>query len=171
MSVRRGCGSVGSSTVSSSASGPGGRGGMTGRSNTGSSTTPGSRLNTSRRLSTPVARPLPGINGMLACSSIHTEYREQMSPSWWLGAAAASSSWLQLAPPQEVIELVEKKKLTEQFRTLEGLIDRAVRLFDSSLSPCFIPFFSFRNSICAGRYVYLPSFTCCAVMCSVKPEW
>lgn len=125
MSLRRGCGSAGSSTVSSSASGPGGRGGMTGRSNTSSSTTPGSRLNSSRRLSTPVARPLPGVCGLLASNSLHTEYREQMSPSWWLGAAAGSSAWLQLAPPQEVIELVEKKKLTEQFKTLEGLIDRA----------------------------------------------
>lgn len=49
-----------------------------------------------------------------------------MSPSWWLGAAACGGFWTKLAPPAEVLELVEKKKLTEQFKTADGLIDRAV---------------------------------------------
>ncbi|CDJ50259.1 hypothetical protein, conserved [Eimeria brunetti] len=122
MGIRRGCGSAGSSTVSSSTSGPGGRGGTTGRSSSG---TPSMRSNIARRVSTPVSRPLFSLGGLLGSSSFHTEYREQMSPSWWLGAAACSSSWLQLSPPPEVMELVEKKKLTEQFKTVEGLIDRA----------------------------------------------
>lgn len=122
--LRRGCGSAGSSTVSSSTSGPGARGGATGRSSSG---TPSARSTVTRRVSTPVSRPLLSLGGLLGSNSFHTEYREQMSPSWWLGAAACSSSWLQLSPPPEVMELVEKKKLTEQFKTVEGLIDRAVR--------------------------------------------
>lgn len=124
LGIRRGCGSAGSSTVSSSARGPGGRGGAAGRSST---STPASRSSIARRISTPVSRLLPTLGGLLGSNSFHTEYREQMSPSWWLGAAACSSSWLQLSPPPEVMELVEKKKLTEQFKTVEGLIDRAVR--------------------------------------------
>ncbi|KAL8272560.1 hypothetical protein Esti_003559 [Eimeria stiedai] len=120
---RRGCGSGGSSTVSSSASGPAGRCGAVAR---GSISTLASRSNANRKVSTPIARPAASTpGGTLATNSFHTEYREQMSPSWWLGAAACSSSWLQLAPPPEVLELVEKKKLTEQFKTIEGLIDRA----------------------------------------------
>ncbi|CDJ64085.1 hypothetical protein, conserved [Eimeria necatrix] len=121
--LRRGCGSAGSSTVSSSASAPGGRGCTTGRSS--SSGTPSSRSTVARRVSTPAPRPQLNLGGLLGTNSFHTEYREQMSPSWWLGAAACSSSWLQLSPPPEVMELVEKKKLTEQFKTVEGLIDRA----------------------------------------------
>ncbi|CDJ34826.1 uncharacterized protein EMH_0067800 [Eimeria mitis] len=120
--MRRGCGSAGSSTVSSSTSGPGARGGATGRSSSG---TPSMRSSVARRVSTPVSRPLLSLGGLLGSNSFHTEYREQMSPSWWLGAAACSSCWLQLSPPPEVMELVEKKKLTEQFKTVEGLIDRA----------------------------------------------
>lgn len=123
--MRRGCGSAGSSTVSSSASGPGGRCSTQSRSG---ATAPASRSTLSRRISTPVSRPIPSISGLLGSNAFHTEYREQMSPSWWLGAAACSAAWLQLAPPPEVMELVEKKKLTEQFKTVEGLIDRAVRL-------------------------------------------
>lgn len=129
--MRRGVGSASSSTVSS-ASVPGGRCGGGGRSST---STPASRSNMSRRISTPVSRPVPTLSGLLGSAAFHTEYREQMSPSWWLGAAACSSSWLQLAPPPEVMELVEKKKLTEQFKTVEGLIDRAVS------AQCFLPFF------------------------------
>lgn len=122
LGMRRGCGSAGSSTVSSSTSGPGGRGGATGRSSSGALS---ARSAVTRRVSTPVSRPLLNLGGLLGSNSFHTEYREQMSPSWWLGAAACSSSWLQLSPPPEVMELVEKKKLTEQFKTVEGLIDRA----------------------------------------------
>lgn len=125
MGLRRSGGSANSSTVSSSTSGPGGRGGTTARSSSG---TPSARSTVIRRVSTPVSRPLLSLGGLLGSNSFHTEYREQMSPSWWLGAAACSSSWLQLSPPPEVMELVEKKKLTEQFKTVEGLIDRAVRL-------------------------------------------
>ncbi|KAL8428904.1 hypothetical protein ACSSS7_006912 [Eimeria intestinalis] len=129
---RRGCGSGGSSTVSSSASGSAGRCGAPAR---GSISTLASRSNANRKVSTPVARPAaPIAGGSMTTTSFHTEYREQMSPSWWLGAAACSSSWLQLAPPPEVLELVEKKKLTEQFKTVEGLIDRAVRP-SPSISP------------------------------------
>lgn len=136
MGLRRGCGSAGSSTVSSSASAPGGRGCTTGRSS--SSGTPSSRSTVARRVSTPAPRPQLNLGGLLGTNSFHTEYREQMSPSWWLGAAACSSSWLQLSPPPEVMELVEKKKLTEQFKTVEGLIDRAVRKPRPMLMFCFL---------------------------------
>lgn len=36
------------------------------------------------------------------------------------------------------MELVEKKKLTEQFKTVEGLIDRAVRKPRPMLMFCFL---------------------------------
>ncbi|KAL8431781.1 hypothetical protein Efla_005003 [Eimeria flavescens] len=122
LSVRRGGGSGNSSTVSSGASNLAGPCPPPARS---SGSTVASRSTAGRKVTTPVSRPAPTPGIALVGNSFHTEYREQMSPSWWLGAAACSSSWLQLAPPPEVMELVEKKKLTEQFKTVEGLIDRA----------------------------------------------
>ncbi|PFH36659.1 hypothetical protein BESB_048510 [Besnoitia besnoiti] len=61
----------------------------------------------------------------LPASALTSEYRENMSPLWWVGAALGREFWRQMSSSSEVIELVEKKKLTEQFRTLEGLVDRA----------------------------------------------
>ncbi|KFH01451.1 hypothetical protein TGVAND_265240 [Toxoplasma gondii VAND] len=69
---------------------------------------------------------LGGARGQVGSAApLSSEYRENMSPSWWVGAALGSDAWRQMASSAEVIELVEKKKLTEQFRTLEGLVDRA----------------------------------------------
>ncbi|KEP62149.1 UNVERIFIED_CONTAM: hypothetical protein HHA_265240 [Hammondia hammondi] len=122
----------------SSASGAGGglswQSGLSpGTSRTGAETAVGSVGSGGRlgALAAPPACALPrgglgGVRGQVGSAApLSSEYRENMSPSWWVGAALGSDAWRQMPSSTEVIELVEKKKLTEQFRTLEGLVDRA----------------------------------------------